>query len=65
VLAELQAAGWRTAYVGKWHMGEDIDDRRPGHGVWDTQELYDLERDPRERHNLIDLPEYQETVPTP
>jgi N-acetylglucosamine-6-sulfatase len=30
------------------------------HGVWDTQELFDLESDPHERHNLIDLPEYQE-----
>jgi arylsulfatase A-like enzyme len=32
------------------------------HGVWDTQELYDLTNDPRERHNLIDLPEYKDTV---
>ena len=30
------------------------------HGVWDRQELYDLETDPDERHNLIDLPDYQE-----
>jgi N-acetylglucosamine-6-sulfatase len=26
----LQAAGWETAYIGKYHMGEDNDDRRPG-----------------------------------
>ncbi|HLU05088.1 MAG TPA: sulfatase [Woeseiaceae bacterium] len=32
------------------------------HGVWDTQELFDLGNDPRERHNLIDIPEYQDTV---
>jgi N-acetylglucosamine-6-sulfatase len=32
------------------------------HGVWDTQELFDLSNDPYERHNLIDLPEYQDTV---
>ncbi|MGH8223724.1 MAG: sulfatase family protein [Woeseiaceae bacterium] len=30
----LQAAGWRTAYVGKWHMGEDRDDPRPGFDHW-------------------------------
>jgi arylsulfatase A-like enzyme len=26
----LQRAGWQTAYIGKYHMGEDNDDRRPG-----------------------------------
>lgn len=26
----LQKAGWQTAYLGKWHMGEDNDERRPG-----------------------------------
>ncbi len=26
------------------------------HGLWDTAELYDLETDPREQHNLIDVP---------
>jgi N-acetylglucosamine-6-sulfatase len=26
----LQAAGWNTAYFGKWHMGEDNDEPRPG-----------------------------------
>jgi N-acetylglucosamine-6-sulfatase len=30
----LQRAGWRTAYVGKWHMGEDADDPRPGFDHW-------------------------------
>jgi N-acetylglucosamine-6-sulfatase len=30
------------------------------HGVWDTQELYDRENDPRERHNLVDLPAHRE-----
>ena len=33
-------------------------------GVWDTQELYDLQTDPKERHNLIDVPEHQERVRT-
>jgi N-acetylglucosamine-6-sulfatase len=32
------------------------------HGVWDTQELFDLSNDPLERHNLIDIPHYQDTV---
>lgn len=32
------------------------------HGVWDTNELYDLQNDPQEQHNLIDVPAYAETV---
>ncbi|MEX2124093.1 MAG: sulfatase [Woeseia sp.] len=32
------------------------------HGVWDTQELFDLSNDPHETHNLIDIPGYQDTV---
>jgi N-acetylglucosamine-6-sulfatase len=32
------------------------------HGVWDTQELFDLSNDPHERHNLIDIPEFKDTV---
>lgn len=27
---QLQAEGYRTAYIGKWHMGEDNDEPRPG-----------------------------------
>jgi arylsulfatase A-like enzyme len=30
------------------------------HGIWDTEELYDIKNDPREMHNLIDDPEYLE-----
>jgi N-acetylglucosamine-6-sulfatase len=30
------------------------------HGVWDLQELYDLELDPQERFNLIRVPEHRE-----
>jgi arylsulfatase A-like enzyme len=32
------------------------------HGVWDTQELFDLRTDPQEQHNLIDIPAYQDTA---
>lgn len=28
--AALQSEGYRTAYIGKWHMGENNDDPRPG-----------------------------------
>ena len=32
------------------------------HGVWDTNELYDLEQDPDERTNLIGVPEHKDRV---
>lgn len=32
------------------------------YGIWDTNELYDLENDPYETHNLINQPEYAETA---
>ena len=32
------------------------------HGVWDLNELYDLELDPFERHNLINSPDHQERI---
>ena len=32
------------------------------HGVWDTEELFDLTIDPHETTNLIDAPEHLETV---
>ncbi len=34
------------------------------HGVWDLQELYDLQTDPQEQHNLIHVPAFQEHVNT-
>lgn len=32
------------------------------HGVWDLNEFYDLQTDPRERSNLINVPAYQEQI---
>ena len=31
---QLQAAGYATAYIGKWHMNEESDERRPGFDFW-------------------------------
>ena len=31
-------------------------------GVWDLQELYDLQNDPKERHNLIAAPEHKSRI---
>ena len=32
------------------------------HGIWDIDELYDLQNDPEEMHNLIDSPGHKELV---
>ena len=32
----LQEAGYETAYIGKWHMGEESDEKRPGFDYWIT-----------------------------
>ncbi|RMG01134.1 MAG: acetylglucosamine-6-sulfatase, partial [Planctomycetota bacterium] len=31
---QLQSIGYETAYIGKWHMGEDDDSPRPGFDYW-------------------------------
>ncbi len=31
---QLKQAGYDTAYIGKWHMGEDDDSPRPGFDYW-------------------------------
>jgi N-acetylglucosamine-6-sulfatase len=30
----LHAVGYETAYIGKWHMGENNDEKRPGFDYW-------------------------------
>ncbi len=32
------------------------------HGIWDQDGFYDLQTDPHERHNLIDVPSYQPQI---
>ena len=32
------------------------------HGIWDTNEFYDLQNDPNETQNLIDSPEHQQRI---
>lgn len=32
----LQRAGYQTAFFGKWHMGNDSDDPRPGFNHWES-----------------------------
>ena len=32
------------------------------HGIWDQNEFYDLQTDPEEQHNLIDVPAYQDRI---
>jgi N-acetylglucosamine-6-sulfatase len=31
---DLQRAGYRTSFIGKWHMGHDSDEPRPGFDHW-------------------------------
>jgi arylsulfatase A-like enzyme len=32
----LQSAGYQTGFFGKWHMGDDTDDPRPGFTHWES-----------------------------
>ena len=32
----LQKAGYQTSFFGKWHMGEETDDARPGFDHWES-----------------------------
>ena len=32
----MQRGGYETAYIGKWHMGEDNDEKRPGFDYFAT-----------------------------
>lgn len=44
---QLQQMGYETAYIGKWHMGEDNDEKRPGFNYFVTHKgqgkYYDTE----------------------
>jgi len=44
---QLQKSGYETAYIGKWHMGEESDEKRPGFDYWITHKgqgkYYDTE----------------------
>ncbi len=44
---QLQQSGYETAYIGKWHMGEDNDEKRPGFDYFVTHKgqgkYYDTE----------------------
>ena len=40
----LQTAGYRTAFIGKWHMGDESDEPQPGFDHWESfkgQGVYD------------------------
>ncbi|HEY5610446.1 MAG TPA: sulfatase/phosphatase domain-containing protein, partial [Thermoanaerobaculia bacterium] len=67
--------GWRNAFVYTYYweynyphtptvyaLREDRYKYMFYHGIWDRNELYDLQNDPHERMNLIENPEHKERV---
>ncbi len=44
---DLQEAGYTTAFIGKWHMGEARDDPRPGFDRWVSFEGQGVYENPR------------------
>jgi len=51
---ELQSAGYRSRYIGKWHVSPDHDPTRFGYDSWIPLEAYDAWRE--ERHPGRPLP---------
>ncbi|HEV58621.1 MAG TPA: DUF4976 domain-containing protein [Phycisphaerales bacterium] len=63
---QLHAEGYRTAYIGKWHMGEEDDRKRPGFDYWISHKgqgkYYDTEFNINGRRRVV--PGYYTTVVT-
>ena len=72
---DLDPSAWRQCLVYKYYwewnfshtptvlaLREDRYKLIQYHGIWDTDELYDLIEDPKETHNLIRDPDHLETV---
>ena len=54
---QLQQAGYETAYIGKWHMGEENDEKRPGFDYFVTHKgqgkYYDTEFNIEGRRQVV------------
>lgn len=64
---QLQKAGYKSAYIGKWHMGEENDDPRPGFDYFVTHKgqgkYFDTEFNFNGRERRV-VPGYYTTVVT-